>query len=164
MEPSQTQQFLLPVSVVGLVDLGRLARELELLDAVLHEATLRGDIEVKVPKTSHLMDQLIEATRVDLAQPKHREWLASTLAILKQQAPRVHMSFSADPSPQFVAKVLQWFRTEIHPYVLLTIGLQPSIGAGCMLRTTNKYFDLSLAKNMSKHTDILIQKLRGQGV
>lgn len=164
MELEQTKQFALPVTVVGPVDLGRLARELEGLDNFMREATLRGEIDVKLPKTSHLMDHVIEATRVDLMQPKHREWLATTLAVLRQHAPRVHMSFSADPSPQFVAKVLQWFRTEVHPYVLLTVGLQPSIGAGCMVRTTNKYFDLSLAKNMSKHTNILIEKLRGQAV
>jgi F0F1-type ATP synthase delta subunit len=28
--------------------------------------------------------------------------------------------------------------------VLVQIGLQPNLGAGCVVRTTNKYFDMSL--------------------
>ena len=59
------------------------------------------------------------------------------------------MSFSADPSVTFLTKLMTWLRQEIHPQVLLTVGLQPTIGAGCILRTTNRYFDFSLRQDFA---------------
>lgn len=156
----QPTQYQLPTLVVGPVDVGRLHRELEFIHNTIASAVLRGETDVKLPKTSHLMDQLIEINKVDLIVETDRARLGKFLTEIKAHAPHVHMSFSADPSPQFVQKLMMWLRTEIHPNVLLTVGLQPSIGAGCVVRTTNKYFDLSLAKDFSKQTPLLMEKLR----
>jgi hypothetical protein len=156
----QATVFRLPILVVGPVDVGRLHRELELIHNTVESARLRGDTDVKLPKTSHLMDQLIEINKIDPINQNDRARLGKFLTEIKTHAPHLHMSFSADPSPQFVQKLMMWLRTEIHPNVLLTVGLQPSIGAGCVVRTTNKYFDFSLAKDFSKQTPLLMEKLR----
>lgn len=161
---AQTNAYVLPVLVVGPVDVGRLHRELEAIHNTLQSATLRGEPQLKLPKTSYLMDQLIELNKLDLVNETDRAKLGKFLTDVKANAPRLHMSFSADPSPQFVQKLMQWLRTEIHPSVLLTVGLQPSIGAGCVVRTTNKYFDLSLSKNFSKKTPLLMEKLRSLAI
>lgn len=157
---AQTNAFVLPVLVVGPVDVGRLHRELEAIHTILQSAALRGEAELKLPKTSHLMDQLIDLNKINVVNETDRVRLGKFLTDVKAHAPRMHMSFSADPNPQFIQKLMQWLRTEIHPSVLLTIGLQPSIGAGCVVRTTNKYFDLSLSKDFSKQTPLLMEKLR----
>jgi len=157
----QTPALRLPVSVVGPVDVGRLQREVEALENYFQSARLRGAAETKLPKTSRLLDQLAEANNINLLEENQRVLLSQYLAAVKAKAPRLHMSFSADPSTQFTEKLMVWLRREISPHVLLTVGLQPSIGAGCMIRTTNKYFDLSLAKNLSKQGDVLLQRLRG---
>jgi|JI10StandDraft_1071094.scaffolds.fasta_scaffold05294_5 F0F1-type ATP synthase delta subunit len=151
----------LPVSVVGPVDIGRLQREVESIDNFFQAGRLKGDAEVKLPKTSHLLDQLAEANGINLSEEDHRQLIAKYLTAVKTKAPRLHMSFSADPSTQFIEKLMVWLRREISPHVLLTIGLQPSIGAGCVVRTTSKYFDLSLAKNLTKQSNVLIERLRG---
>ena len=151
----------LPVSVVGPVDIGRLQREIAAIDGYFQSARLKGENEVKLPKTSHLLDQLVEANGINLLEDDHRSLLAKYLTAVKTKAPRLHMSFSADPSTQFVEKLMTWLRREISPHVLLSVGLQPSIGAGCMVRTTNKYFDLSLSKNLTAQSAVLIEKLRG---
>jgi len=69
------------------------------------------------------------------------------------------MSLSADPSTRFLEKLVTWLRREIHPQVLLTIGLQPTLGAGCVLRTPNRQFDFSLRQDFAKKRDLLIGKL-----
>jgi hypothetical protein len=59
-----------------------------------------------------------------------------------------------------MAKLTAWLRTNIHPTLLITVGLQPGIGAGCVVRTANKYFDLSLGKSFVKKRELLMQRLR----
>jgi F0F1-type ATP synthase delta subunit len=74
------------------------------------------------------------------------------------------MSFAADPSASFSAKIVGWLRANIHPLSLLEIGLQPTIAAGCIVRTTNKVFDLSLRNRFSEHTELLLKSLRSEPV
>jgi hypothetical protein len=145
----------LPVQVVSPTDLGRLIRELEKLDDLLHQAELRQEAEVKMPHTSRLLDKTLELNKINLLTAAERRELLQFLEAIKAKAPVLHMSFSADPPAVFLEKVAGWFRKEIHPLALVTVGLQPNIGAGCVLRTKNKYFDLSLRKDFDQKKDLL---------
>ncbi|MFZ1249073.1 MAG: hypothetical protein WAQ24_02020 [Candidatus Saccharimonadales bacterium] len=154
----------LPVGVVGLVDVGRLIREVEQLqDALRSEALRSGAAPSQAPKMSLLLDQLVSTNNLDIAQESQRQAIIDFLKLVKKDAPRLHMSFSANPSAQFTGKLMTWLRQNIHPHTLLTIGLQPGIGAGCVLRSTNKYFDMSLSKSFGDKRDLLMQRLRAQG-
>lgn len=150
----------LPVSIVGLVDIGRLIRELEKLEQTLQAAQIRGDQAAQLPKLTGLLDQLAEANGVNLAEEHGRSSLLDFLRLVRTSAPRIHLSFSADPSPEFLDKLMGWLRTRVHPHVLVAVGLQPGIGAGCMLRTTNRFFDMSLKKSFSGSSDLLMKRLR----
>jgi hypothetical protein len=150
----------LPMQAASPVDVGRLLRELERIDDALNQVALRkDDKEVKMPHTSLLMDQMIQLNKLNLLETGDRQRLAAFLALVKEKAPVLHMSFSADPSPAFVAKLMAWLRGEIHPLTLMTIGLQPNLGAGCIVRSTNKYFDLSLRQDFLKKRDMLKQAI-----
>jgi len=150
----------LPLSLVSPVDLGRVMRELDQLDNQLHEMQLRtAGQEVKMPKTTKMMDEILALNRLNLLLEEDRKTLRFFLKEIHDRAPRLHVSFSADPSILFVEKIMTWLRQEVHPVVLMTIGLQPNIGAGCVIRTTNKYFDLSLARDFAKKRDLLMQQL-----
>jgi F0F1-type ATP synthase delta subunit len=70
------------------------------------------------------------------------------------------MSFSAEPSTVFMQKMTDYVRQNIHPQALLQVGLQPNIGAGFMLRTTNKYYDFSLRSVLKTKHDELMHNLR----
>jgi hypothetical protein len=156
----QKSSFSLPLLVVGPVDLGRLIRELDTIDDTLVQLGLRkGGGEVKMPKTSQLMDKLIEMNRLNLLKEADRKQLQNSLVIVRDKAPVLHISFSADPSVGFLEKLMAWLRKEIHPLVLVTVGLQPSIGAGCIIRSTNKQFDLSLRQDFKKKQDMLRDKI-----
>jgi F0F1-type ATP synthase delta subunit len=150
----------LPAMVVSPADVSRLVRELETVNGALLDRTLRKKgQQANMLKTSQLLDQLIELNKLNLLEQTDRDQLTEFLQGLKKQAPVLHMSFSADPSAAFLDKLMTWLRREIHPNVLLTIGLQPTIGAGCILRTTNKYFDFSLREDFAKKRLMLLDQL-----
>jgi F0F1-type ATP synthase delta subunit len=69
----------------------------------------------------------------------------------------LHISFAAEPSTQALEKILVWFRANIHPQALLQVGLQPTIAAGCVLRTPNKVFDMSLRNHLIEQQKYLMQ-------
>ena len=149
----------LPLQVTSPVDVGRLLRELEAIDGVLSQAALRKEIDTKLPKTTGLMDQTIILNKIDLADSPQRKALADFLKAVKSKAPLLHMSFSADPSTAFIEKLLTWLRKELDANLLVTIGLQPNIGAGCVVRSTNKYFDFSLRQDFASKRSLLLDKM-----
>ncbi len=59
---------------------------------------------------------------------------------------------------------MTWLRQNIHPYVMVTVGVQPTIAAGCIVRSTNKYFDFSLRENFAGNRDILLNAISEQSV
>ena len=153
----------LPVLVTSPLDVARLVRELEAIDEALLQLDLRQPgAEVKMPKTSRLMDQVILLNELNLLHPEDRLLLQQFLRAVKERAPVVHMSFNADPPVAFMEKLVAWLRREINPLVLVTVGLQPNMGAGCMLRTTNRQFDFSLRQTFLKNRELLISKLMSE--
>jgi hypothetical protein len=150
----------LPVMVVTPSDLGRLVRELAVIDDQLLQLKLRkAGSEVKLPKTTQLMDQLLSQNGLNLLQEGDRDWLMKALQAIRQHAPVLNISFSVDPSTVFLDKLMVWLRREIHPFVLVSIGLQPNIAAGCVVRTTNRVFDFTLRRNFAEKRDMLKQAL-----
>lgn len=153
----------LPVPVVGPTDIGRLTRELESIDNSLRQLSLRqggnSTGTIKMPKISQLMDQTVQLNKLNLLQASDRKLLREFLVSVNSKAPVLHFSFSVDPSAVFTEKLMLWLRREILPLTLITIGLQPNMGAGCMVRSTNKYFDFSLRQDFANKRQLLLQKL-----
>lgn len=152
--------LVLPGQVIGRVDVGRLLREVEELDNFMKQAAIREPgTPVKMPKTSRLVDEMVTTNKLNMLHEADRARLIDFLKSVKAKAPIMHMSFSADPSPTFLTKLIAWLRAEIHPLVLLQVGLQPNIGAGVIVRTTNKHFDFSLRQRFKKEREKLVLKL-----
>lgn len=160
----QNDSFLaLPYSVIGRVDVGRLLREAEALDNFLSQANLRQPgTPMAIPRISKLLDETIMGNKINVLVEEERNRLLHFLMEVYSRAPMLHISFSADPSPAFTQRLITWLRQEIHPMVLVQIGLQPNMGAGCVVRTTNKYFDFSLRQRFAEKRDVLSQRLRGE--
>jgi F0F1-type ATP synthase delta subunit len=161
--PSSTHEntLQLPVSVVSRVDVGRLLREVEAIDSFLKQSAIREPgTQVKLPKTSRLFDEVVQVNKINVLHEDERVRLHHFLTEVRADAPTVHMSFSADPAPAFTQRLITWLRSEVHPVVLLQVGLQPNIGAGCVVRTTNKYFDFSLRSRLKEKGDVLAQLLK----
>ena len=160
VEPKNLPQLILPVQLTSPVDIGRLIRELAVIDDTLLQLKLRQSGEqASLPKTGQLMDKIIELNKLNLLQEGDREQLMLFLETVKGSAPVMRFSFSADPSVTFLEQLIAWLRREIHPLIIITVGLQPNIGAGCILRTTNHQFDLSLKQAFLSKRNLLHDQL-----
>jgi F0F1-type ATP synthase delta subunit len=150
----------LPTAVITPMDLSRLLREIEAIDEGLLQLKIRGDKDpTRFPKASPLMDTLLAVNDLNLLHEDDRKELTEFLHVITEKAPVVHMSFSADPRQAFLEKLVSWFRKEINPVTLISVGLQPNLGAGCILRTTNQYFDLSLKQAFADKRDLFVSEL-----
>jgi F0F1-type ATP synthase delta subunit len=149
----------LPLSVVSPVDVGRLIRELEAVDNTVLEQNLRGQSPA-LPQLTRMMANTVEFNHLNLLDETDRKQLNQLLVTVREKAPVLHISFSAELTPLFTESIMAWMRREIHPVVLMTAGLQPNIGAGCIVRSTNKYFDLSLRQNFIDKRSLLMEQLR----
>lgn len=152
----------LPPAIATRADIGRLIRETEAVDNFLQQATIRQPgTPLKLPKTSRLFDEIVTANKLNVLEKGDRHQLQQFLHSLREEAPLLHISFNVEPSSVFIGRLMTWVRQQIHPFALLQIGLQPNIGAGCVLRTTNKYYDFSLRQYFAAQRPVLIDKLRG---
>jgi F0F1-type ATP synthase delta subunit len=143
--------------------LARLTREINSLDDFFAGAKSRpaGTTSSQPPKISRLLNSLATDNKINLMDEGERKKLQADLQTVYDKAPSMHISFAVEPSPKALEKILVWVRQNVHPQALLSVGLQPAIAAGCMLRTTNKVFDMSLRSNLQKQSGYLMQLIRG---
>lgn len=156
--PPKANIFILPPQVSGRTDINRLLRELEMLEeAMIAEQTKKSP----APKVTSLLNQTALVNGYKLLEQTHRRHITDQLTKIRDHAPLLHISFAAEPSPKVAETILGWLRANVHRYVLLQIGLQPAIAAGCVLRTPNKIFDMSLGASLQKQTPYLLELLKG---
>jgi F0F1-type ATP synthase delta subunit len=152
----------LPTLIFGPVEVSRLLRELESLEEYITQSNIRsGGKQEPLPKTSRLLEGLAGNNNFNLLVAEDRQHLTEFLKEISTKAPVIHFSFAADPSSAFVAKIVAWLRTNIHPYALLHLGLQPSIAAGCIVRTNSRSFDFSLRNRFSEQRALLLKAIEG---
>ncbi len=155
--------LVLPTLVFGMVEVRRISRELESLDEFLRGMAIRRQTKFEMPRVSRMLDALASENGYDVLKGNHRVELMEFLKRVQIEAPAIHVSFAADPSAAFTAKIVGWLRANIHPLTLLQIGLQPTIAAGCVIRTTNHVFDLSLRSRFAAQQQLLIDTLNSSG-
>lgn len=154
------KKLTLPLTIITALDLGRIDRELaEIEDFSLQSIVRDAGKQPQLPRTSKALEDLARVNDLNLLVEADRQSLRRAIDDLRKNAPVMHISFASDPNSNFMTKLVTWLRQEIHPAVLISVGLQPSIAAGCIVRTTNKYFDFSLRKQLQQNSKILIDAL-----
>ncbi|MDB5161354.1 MAG: hypothetical protein JWO96_734 [Candidatus Saccharibacteria bacterium] len=155
-------QLKLPSTVVSRADAMRLLREINSLDDFFAGAAARkGGTPLQPPKTTKMLDQLGEINGLNLLDADSRKTLYEQLETLSRQAPSLHLSFANEPSPKAVEPILLWLREQIHPNCLVQTGVAPAIAAGCILRTPNKVFDMSMRVHLQKQAHFLNELIAG---
>lgn len=149
----------LPIQVVSLSDVSRLEREIESINDFFEKSSIQGADAKNIPQISLSMRSIIEDNNLNIIDKVDRKKLTDFIVGLKTSAQIVNISFAVEPKPEILMKLLQWFRTNAGPNVLLRVGLQPNIAAGCIVRTQNKYFDLSFKHQFSESKSKLAQAL-----
>jgi len=150
------KSVVLPISVITFIDLARVGRELTDLHEFMTQSAIRKPgTPMQLPRLSKLLDDTASVNKLNLLEEKDRIALINALSYVKEHAPKLHISFSAEPNAQFVTKVADYIRKNISPLALVQVGLQPTIAAGCILRTPNKQFDLSLRQHLRNNRQVL---------
>lgn len=154
----------LPLSVITKLDLLRLVREANALQEYLLQAQVRsgGTPMPQLPKLSRLLDDTARANEVNLLDADQRARLIAALEQLKASALVIHMSFAAEPSGAFLTNIITWLRGNISSLVVLQVGLQPQLAAGCIVRTENKLLDFSLRAHFISRREALAKILEGK--
>jgi hypothetical protein len=152
----------LPLNVISQVDVARMLREVNALnDFFVQTKARQPGTPMQMPKLTLLLEQVARENNYNLSEENDRQKLAQQLDQIIGNAPLLHISFAADPSPKALEKILVWFRSNIHPQALLQVGLQPTIAAGCVVRTSNKVFDMSLREHLNQQQKFLAQLIDG---
>lgn len=160
MAQNTQDQIILPERLTSSVDLARLIRELSALDESLRQAKIRKPgAPTQLSRSSQTLEELARVNNVHLTDDVQRTQLLELLTAFQAHAPRVHMGLATEPTAAFTRKIVIWMRANIHPLVLLEVGLQPTIAAGCTIRTNNKFFDMSLRNHFANNRELLIQKI-----
>ena len=152
----------LPLELISSADVTRLVREVKTLDDYfVGTKAHRNGANLVPPRLTRLLDQLARDNRMNLLEAADRTKLRISLEAVLTKAPLLHISFAAEPSPKALERILVWIRTNIDPHALLQVGLQPTIAAGCILRTPNKIFDMSLRASLQQQEDYLKRLIAG---
>ena len=156
-------EFKLSLSIIGRSEISRILRELSRLDDyfVASHARKAGTGAGTPPRISHLLDELARTNGLNLLEAAQRKQLADKLNQLLASAPTLNIIFASEPSPKALERITAWFRENIHPQALLQVGLQPSIAAGCVLRTPNQLFDMSISSRLKQEEQYLAQLIAG---
>lgn len=154
--------IVLPPSVVSKVDLSRLVREIETVDAALATIAARASVGVQssgTPKVSQTLNDFLVANKLSLTDSRVRDGLIKAMRQLKDHAPTVHMTFAVEADRTSLGQLVQWLREQVHPQAVIDVGLQPGLVAGVYLRTNNKVFDLSMKGALKAGHAILTKDL-----
>ena len=158
--PEQQRSILLPVGLATNTDLSRIIRELEDVDAFLRQSAIRQPgSPMQLPKTSKVFEDLVSGSKLNMLVEDDRQYLHHSLEWMREKSPVLHVAFSAEPSPMFMERLITWLRQQVSPFLLVRVGLHPNIGAGCVVRSTNKQFDFSLRQRFEKQRPLLLEQL-----
>lgn len=145
----------LPDTIASPLELGKVQRELfaldEFLDATKHAAG-------KLPFTSSSLQKIAKEAGLNMLQADDRAQLIKRLNFVRRTAPTVQISFPSDPSVRALRILVRWFRENGHPNTLITVGVQPNLAGGCVVRTATKEFDFSLQQLLKANRQFLAQR------
>lgn len=153
----------LPTSIVSTSDARRLRRDIAALEETLQSIRLRTNAPVaKLPRLSRMLEEFASTNRLNLLMPDDRHHMTVFMDYVIKKAPVLHISLASEATRKFTTELIVWLRTNYDSELLLEVGLEPSIAAGCVVRTTNKMFDFSLIKHLREQRGLLMEQLLGK--
>ena len=107
--------------------------------------------------TSALLLNVLQAAGVSARDHKALEQLAEEIKAIREQAPTVHMMLAALPNRAMKRLIVEWFRRELHPQLLLTFAARGDIGGGFILRAGSKQYDFSFRARILENKQRLVE-------
>ena len=151
-------------AIVGQSDLVRLLREVDQLDEVYRQAAIQqrvgGSTSIGDTHVSAGLQQLSDLISSELVSADGRQAARQAINNLLEQSPQVRIAFASEPPLAQLRAVVDWLRQNIHSSVLVQTSVQPAIVAGCIIRSSNNVFDLSLRRSFEAALPQLIKEVR----
>lgn len=139
------------------LELGKIQRELFALDEFM-SASKPKPASRNLPFISTALKDIAKASNINLLVSTDRAQLIQQLNFVRRTAPSVQISFASDPSKKALRVLVRWFRENGHPNTLITVGVQPNLAGGCVVRTATKSFDFSLQQLFQANRDKLAER------
>ena len=151
----------LPQTIISRIDVARVMREIETLNDFLVGAKVRKTGQpMQLPRLSRQLEDLARDNERNLLEESQRKEVLGKLNQIIGSAPSIHISFAAEPNIKAINRILLWFRESVDPQVLIQVGLQPNIAVGCVVRSPNILFDLSMRQYLAQQEPYLTQLLK----
>ena len=158
----QHSDLIFPASVVGKLEVSRLIQEVEQIDNDL----ITFSVHERVGAQNHWqlvlspqLEDLLSLNSVDINDSHQRRQLIVFLRILKDKAPVVHLTFATAVDRESLQKIADWLRSQVHPQVILSIGLQPNLVGGVYIRTENQVHDFSLRSKLDGQSHLIAKQV-----
>lgn len=148
----------LPVDVYSPDQLAIVLWELGAMIATQQNAATRQKIS-KEPTAAHeqhisaFLLSVLDAQGIDKTDLVALNTLQTELTMMRDRAPVAHMILPALPNRTLKRKLVDWFRTEIDPSILMTFAVRSDIGGGFVLRVGSKHRDFTFRRQLldNKH-------------
>lgn len=152
------QQLTLPTTVATKAQLLSLRKNLDEVLETITQNQVRINENVDVAPPPNVSGALASLLSVNKLQPSLQviEELKKWVEYLLHHAPVVRLTFSSEPGPKELARLIDWLRQNSEKVTLLHIGIQPTIAAGIIVRTTSHRYDLSLRADLLRHSQSFI--------
>ncbi len=121
-----------------------------LRDANVRAKATHATVGAPAHTSALLLGVLHESAITPTDQPA-AEKLLKELEAIRDKAPAVHLMMAALPNRDLKRKLTDWFRTEIHPYALLTFATRADIGGGVIVQAGSHVYNWSFREQILSH-------------
>ncbi len=157
------QALKLPVGIVSTGDARRLRRDIADMQDTIQAMRIRTNAPIaKLPRLSRALEEFAGTNRLNFLLPEDRHQAEVFMDYVLKRAPVLHISFASEASRKFTTELVQWLRQNFDTEILVEVGLEPNMAAGCVIRTTNKVFDFSLSKYLETKRGMMMELILGK--
>lgn len=138
----------LPAEVYSPDQIGIVLWELGGLVASVRTASIKEQVtqeagDSQQPHISSLLFSVLRSTGVSAGDLQALERLQLELQALRGNAPVAHLLLGALPTVPLKREIVGWFRTQIHPQLLVTFATRTDLGGGFVLRVGSRQYDFT---------------------
>lgn len=155
------EQLVLPPSITGRSEISRLLLEIEAVDYDFEAQEIRNPgAALTVPAISRRLQEVTQSNMASVENAKDRKHLIDQLRSAKDKAPTLHIAFASEPEPAILSQLVAWIRQNLHPVALITVGVQPALVGGCVIRTPDHIYDFSFRNQLRAEQPRLKERLK----
>lgn len=158
----EATKLLLPTSIIRKRDVSSLVSEAERIDNAMTTNEVHQKIKTGISPEIIMSNQMIDflqINKIEFGDSKQRDNLISSLRIVKDKLPIVHATFASNVEGEVLEQLVSWLRDSVHPFTVISVGVQPSLIGGVYLRTSNRVYDFSIKAQLAGCRDTIVKDL-----